>query len=280
MVGKIKISIVIAVLNGEKTIEQMLESILDQTYDNIEIIIIDGCSTDSTCDILRKYDSKISYWISEEDSGLYDALNKGVMKTTGDYVEILGSDDCLSDRFVIENIVKNIDKSTDIISGTQWVIDEEYNKQFYNSNKFAINKGNYSGGMPPHGSMFVRKSLLLKYPFDVKYKIVSDYKFFLQCYYDKNVIIKYVDFPVTFFSLSGMSSNSENRMAEDKKMLMELMPPFFKEESLAGEIMIKAKKMVKKMGWFMMMKKMIYRYIILKPHNCNNKICRWCGRYK
>lgn len=94
-VHPIKVTIVTAVYNGELYLEQTIKSVLDQTYDNIEYIIIDGDSTDDTLSIIKKYDEKIAYWISEPDAGIYDAWNKAISLTTGNWIAFVGADDIL-----------------------------------------------------------------------------------------------------------------------------------------------------------------------------------------
>ena len=99
-----KISIITVSYNAAKTIEQTISSVVNQTYQDIEYIIIDGGSTDGTMDIIRKYEDRIAYWISEPDKGIYDAMNKGIDVATGDYVYFLGADDRLVDANIIDKI--------------------------------------------------------------------------------------------------------------------------------------------------------------------------------
>src|SRR3990172_7180600 len=87
------ISVITVVYNGAKYIEQTIQSVINQTYDNIEYIIVDGASTDNTLKIINKYEDRIDYWISEADSGLWNAMNKGVRLATGDILNFLNSDD-------------------------------------------------------------------------------------------------------------------------------------------------------------------------------------------
>ena len=93
------ISIITVSYNAVKTIEDTIVSVLGQTYSNIEYIIIDGGSTDGTLDIIKKYEDKITYWVSEPDKGIYDAMNKGILKATGDYLFFLGADDKITCNF-------------------------------------------------------------------------------------------------------------------------------------------------------------------------------------
>ena len=101
-----KVSIITAVFNGAATLEWCIKSVLCQGYKNVEHIITDGGSTGGTLDVIKEYKEEISYWVSEQDNGIYDAMNKGIKVATGDIVGILNSDDMYADEFVIENVVK------------------------------------------------------------------------------------------------------------------------------------------------------------------------------
>ena len=104
MIKKPLISIITAVYNGEKNLEETILSVTNQTYDNVEFIIIDGSSTDGTIDIIKKYEDKIDYWISEKDSGIFDAMNKGILASKGDYINFMNA----GDFFTTINLVKEV----------------------------------------------------------------------------------------------------------------------------------------------------------------------------
>ena len=123
-----KVSIITIAWNSEETIEDTIKSVLEQTYDNVEYIIIDGKSTDSTMDIVAKYQDKISVVISEEDKGLYDAMNKGVKKATGDLIGILNSDDIYSDNEVVSDIVSSLNGADGIYADLVYVNREDTDK--------------------------------------------------------------------------------------------------------------------------------------------------------
>ena len=118
---KPKISIITVVFNGVKTIEQTILSVISQKYENMEYIIIDGGSTDGTIDIIKKYEDKIAYWISEADQVIYDAMNKGIDKSTGDIIGILNSDD-FYDKDIMDRInnvfmlIRNVELYMGILS--------------------------------------------------------------------------------------------------------------------------------------------------------------------
>ena len=103
-----KITIITAVYNALDTLEQAILSVLEQTYPNIEYIIIDGGSTDGSVELIKKYSSRIYYWVSEPDRGIYNAFNKGIYKSTGDYVYFLGADDCLFSKDIISKVVEEL----------------------------------------------------------------------------------------------------------------------------------------------------------------------------
>ena len=88
------VTIITVVFNGEKYLQQTIQSVINQTYDNVEYVVIDGGSTDGTVDIIRKYEDKIDYWVSEPDQGIYDAMNKGIQLAGGEIVGLINSDDC------------------------------------------------------------------------------------------------------------------------------------------------------------------------------------------
>ena len=116
------VTIITVVFNSEGYLEQTIQSVINQTYDNVEYIIIDGGSEDRTIEIINKYDMKIDYWISERDQGIYDAMNKGLSMSTGDFVYFLGSDDILSNPDIIDSVVNviihsQLDKRTSMFYG-------------------------------------------------------------------------------------------------------------------------------------------------------------------
>src|SRR4051812_43794117 len=99
-----RISVITAVLNGDRHLEHCILSVASQTYPNIEFIVIDGGSTDGSVEIIRRHEHRIRYWVSEPDKGIYDALNKGIRASTGDWVCVLGSDDFLYDEHVLQRL--------------------------------------------------------------------------------------------------------------------------------------------------------------------------------
>lgn len=169
-----KISIIIPSFNSEKTIEKCIKSILNQTYQNTEIIIIDGCSTDQTLNIIKKY-KKINI-ISEPDKGVYDAFNKGIKISTGQWLYFMGSDDFLFDKDVLKNIFKNKNYSSyKLIIGKIIYDNSRVNKSYYNWTLFFRNSVH-------HQACFYKKTLFENFLYDLNFKVCADYELNLVSY--------------------------------------------------------------------------------------------------
>lgn len=197
------ISIVTVCYNAADTIEETIKSVLNQTYDNVEYLIIDGGSTDRTVDIIKKYDDRISYWISEPDKGIYDAMNKGIAIASGDYIGFINSGDKYADRHVIALVVEQLlNTAPDIIYGD---IVLKYSFGRYYTKPLPLNT--FKTGFPfSHPSSFVRLQLLKNELFDTSYKIVADYNFFLKMY-DNHKEFVYFSTPIAEFEAeTGVSS--------------------------------------------------------------------------
>lgn len=211
-----KISIITVVWNNKETIKDAIDSVLNQTYKDIEYIIIDGASTDGTVEVVQSYGNKITKFVSEPDNGLYDAMNKGVMLATGDVVGILNSDDFYIDEFVIEKVVKVFEEQEveSLFADLVYVKPDNINYivRHYDSSKFSPQKFAY-GWMPAHPTFFVKRSAYEKYGlFQTDYKIAADYellvrflyKYKLTYFYLQEVIIK---MRMGGASTSGLKSN-------------------------------------------------------------------------
>lgn len=197
------ISIVTVVYNGEKYLEQTIISILGQDYDNVEYIIIDGGSTDRTLDIIKKYQDQVDYWISEPDTGPFNAMNKGASLSSGEYIAFLNADDWYAKNTfnIISSIIK-IDNS-DYIFG---------NVEMYENNNylwtFKSRLENYKYQMPiPHPSLFIKRKYLISIGFDETYNAISDYDFIIKII-NKKLKYKYVNNTFTYFRVGGISTSA------------------------------------------------------------------------
>jgi glycosyltransferase involved in cell wall biosynthesis len=191
------ITIVTVVYNGVLTLEKSILSVISQSYKNIEYIIVDGGSTDGTIDIIKKYQYKISFWVSEPDNGIYDAMNKAVAKSSGDWIYFLGADDLMFN--CIHEIVPNFESGT-LMYGD--VIFKKNQKRLYgkfNSFKFIIHN-------LPHQALFYPRGVFDKYKYEDKYIYLADYYLNLLCWYDKSFKLKYIPRLIAEYNDLGVSS--------------------------------------------------------------------------
>lgn len=219
-----KISIITACYNAEKTIEQTIQSVLSQTYDNIEYIIVDGASTDSTMDIVNKYVNQINIIISERDSGIYDAFNKGAKAATGDYVQYLNADDYLIDEntiFDIQNAIQ-VNNNPILLYGGIVMVDEV--TQYKNVwNRERKSEELFDGKMIPHPATFLRKDIIEQFNyFDTSYKIAADFDLIARIYKQYAEGFIYFSRLVSIFRLGGMSSfiGNQERLNHEMKLIL------------------------------------------------------------
>jgi glycosyltransferase involved in cell wall biosynthesis len=208
-----KISVITVVYNNERTIDEAIQSVCSQDYDNIEYIIIDGNSTDRTKEIINKNLAHVSVLISEKDSGIYDAMNKGIKNATGEIVAILNSDDVYADTSVLSDIAKVFmaDPTLDLVYGNlvyvkandvnkivrRWV-SEPYHEKFFEN-----------GGVPPHTSLFIRKHVYDKVgSFDLSYRLAADYEFMLRIFKKYNYRSTYINRLIVKMRLGGATNQS------------------------------------------------------------------------
>lgn len=200
-----KISIITASYNSEKTIEATIKSVITQNKKEIiEYILIDGGSTDSTMDIVEKYKEHFSIIISEKDEGISDAFNKGIKLATGDIIGLINSDDILY-RGAIENLKNSYEPEIDVYYGDKIVIDPVITSRSYQK---ADKLENIKYSLPfCHQSCFISKKCYEKFGFYSKeYKYCMDYDLILKMYKGK-AIFKYIPYPLCEFSFGGASDS-------------------------------------------------------------------------
>lgn len=288
------ITVITVSYNSVKTIEQTISSVVNQTYPWIEYIIIDGGSQDGTIDVIKKYEQKIFYWISEPDKGIYHAMNKGTDIARGDYIHFLNSDDCFSDYKIVSNICEILQKNKDIdiLCANVWLVDEKSKQQRTSFNTKFNEKMIYEGGMPPHQGMIVRADIQKKYHFNEMYKMMSDHYFFLEVYFLKKYKFEFIEKSIVFFSSAGSSYKNIDLSLREQADIMQhfnLSPVAIRqkrnkikrrflhnikrklENYILKKIEVKIKKIMSIMRLYKNKKK-------VEQHTCNLKKCRWCGR--
>jgi len=210
----LKISIITVVWNNKNSIKNAIDSVLNQTYKNIEYIIIDGVSTDGTIEIVRSYGDKVSKFLSEPDSGLYDAMNKGIFLATGDVVGILNSDDFYIDDQVIQRVVKEFEvKDVDsVYADLEFVKPVNLDKtvRYYDSSKFNPSKFAY-GWMPAHPTFFVKRDIYKKYGvFRADLKIAADFDILARFLFTHKISYSYMQEVLVKMRLGGVSTSFNN----------------------------------------------------------------------
>ena len=211
-INKPLITIVTVTYNSEQFLEETIQSILNQTYDNIEYIIIDGGSTDQTLNILEKYEDVIDYIISEADNGMYDALNKGFSLALGELVNFCNSDDVLYANDTITRIIDiYIQENFDFSYGIAEFIDADSKHLSYRYSLDFKKRYLVTLGMPfVQPSSFWKKSLMQKTGlFNLNYKIVSDYDLISRLLLESNKI-HHMPFPIVKFRKHGISFGDLN----------------------------------------------------------------------
>ncbi len=206
-----KISIITVVWNNKETIKDAINSVLNQSFKDIEYIIVDGASTDGTVNIVKSYGDKISKFVSESDNGLYDAMNKGVKLATGDVVGILNSDDFYVDDFVIEKIIKIFEeqKVDSVYADLVYVKPDNLEKtvRYYDSSKFHPSKFAY-GWMPAHPTFFVKREIYEKYGvFRTDLKIAADFDILARFLYTNKISYYYVKEVLVKMRVGGVSTS-------------------------------------------------------------------------
>ncbi len=222
-----KFSIITAVYNNAATISDAIESVLSQTHDDIEYIVIDGASTDGTKEIIEGYREHIATFVSEADKGIYDALNKGIANATGDVICFLHSDDIYEDKSVIEKANAMFEQSgaESIYGDLVYVKKENVSKviRYWKSGDFTPVKLE-RGWMPPHPTFMVKRSVYEAHGgFDTSFRIAADYDTVLRFLGVQGISTSYLPQVMVKMRLGGESNKSfanlKKKTAEDIKAL-------------------------------------------------------------
>lgn len=230
----IKLSIITVNLNNSKSLENTILSVIEQTFSNYELIIIDGGSTDGSVEIIRKFEAHFNppegglkvksklKWVSEKDSGIYNAMNKGIEMARGEYCYFLNSGEVLYNKFVFEKVFKSNPTQSFVVGNAIMVYDYVVRVE----KEPELSFGYFYKGSICHQAAFIKRSLFDSYGFyDEKLKIVSDWKFFFIAIKLKNESVEYVDVDIVFHDLYGISiTQSDLYFEERRKVLEEYIP--------------------------------------------------------
>lgn len=198
-----KISVVTVCYNAEEEIEETILSIINQTYDNIEYIVIDGGSNDKTLSIIDLYANKIKKVVSEPDNGIFDAMNKGLDLATGDWISFMNSGDLFYDNNTIQKVFdKNITEKIGVIYGKA-----DSKKGVLRMTPFYKQRSKLSPMGICHQSLFVRADLAKIHKFDLSYKVAADYNM-IKCIYNDGYELFDTNIIISFYDLSGFSARN------------------------------------------------------------------------
>lgn len=272
-----KLSIITINYNNKNGLLKTLKSVVEQSFRDFELIIIDGGSHDGSYDILKEFSDKIDYWISEPDKGIYNAMNKGVAVAQGEYCNFMNSGDCFYGGDILERVFKS-DPIADICIGKaktpQRIILPPRNPTFnYFFTRKSIN----------HQAAFIKRYLLIKYPYEeINLKIVSDWKFFFDALIKGNCSYMSLDEFIVKFDDSGIGSKdiefniSEQsnlirsliypRIIEDYENIRDLDSPFIKTAVTLGRISDRYGRFLNPSKYYRKVKKSIKTFgLFLKP---------------
>ena len=196
-----KITVVTITFNAEKFLEDTILSVINQDYPNIEYIIIDGASSDGTLDIIKKYEKHITFWISEPDNGIYYAMNKGIDKATGEWINFMNAGDSFVNNSVLSDIVKFLDEQSLVVVGYTNILNES--KQVIYSELPMQIENILTDFRCNHQSTFTKMEIAKNTLFNTTYKFAADVDFFMKIKLNKNTY-KILPFPVANFLLGGL----------------------------------------------------------------------------
>ena len=215
-----KYTIITINYNNCQGLYKTVESVISQTYTSYEYIIIDGGSTDGSKEFIEHNSNHIDYWVSEPDKGIYNAMNKGIVKAHGDYIIFMNSGDYFYDNFVLENTLKYL--TTDIVYGRLYYSNLKERSVYL---KGSPNMFHFYDNTLNHQSTFISRKLFSDSQYDEKYKIVSDWKFFIEKIIFQNCSFVSIPIRVAFFEGGGISDSDRELDAKERKEVLESMFP-------------------------------------------------------
>jgi glycosyltransferase len=217
-----KVSIITVTHNSAKYLQECIDSVVQQTYSNIEHIVIDANSTDGTIEIIQQYSNHIAKWVSEDDKGMYDAINKGMKMATGDIIGILNSDDILASKNVIKQIVNCFQENkVDSLYGDLVYVDQKNTKKiirYWKGLSYSRFRFNY-GWMPAHPTFYFRSDLLSDLGgYESHYFTAADYEFMARYLYRYRISSKYLPLLIVKMRVGGASNrNIMNRLRANRR---------------------------------------------------------------
>jgi len=233
-----KISIITVNYNDKLGLEKTIKSVANQTCKDFEFIVIDGGSSDGSKELIEQNKDSIHYWISEKDSGVFNAMNKGIKAATGDFVIFMNGGDCFNDDSVLENVLPDLTEDYDIYYGDNYKVSpgSKRLKTYPEKLRFSFF---YSSSIN-HQSTFIRRSLFEQhFYYNENYRIASDWEFFAYTICYANVPTKYLKKTIALYDFTGISSNpkfSELYSKEKMQTLQKFFPTFIEDYKDVNEL--------------------------------------------
>lgn len=219
-----KYSIITINFNNREGLRRTIESVISQTFRDFEFIIIDGGSTDGSIEILKEYDKNITYWVSEKDKGIYNAMNKGIEKATGDYLNFMNSGDCFFNSETLEKVSKYKSKA-DFIIGKDFHYDEIKKLGHASIQPTRITMIHFFVSTLDHQSSFIKRELFDNSLYDETHKLVSDWIFYIQKIVIEDKKVYFIPDIICRREDGGLSEQQKNtNRAEIKEFLHKLLP--------------------------------------------------------
>ncbi len=216
-----KLSIITINFNNRDGLRKTIESVVNQTWQDFEYIVIDGGSSDGSVEVIKEYADRIDYWVSEPDKGIYDAMNKGIDQAMGEYCLFMNSGDSLYQSSTLGEVIAALD-GTDIISG-KMLFDNGY---LMSPPQDITARFFISLHTLPHQATFIRRLLFNGCQYDTSYRIVSDWKFWIEQLIINTRSFKAIENIIASFDSNGISLvNYKLRVEENERVLQEIFPP-------------------------------------------------------
>lgn len=219
-----KYSIITVNFNNREGLRNTIESVINQTLHDYEFIVIDGGSTDGSADVLKEYDEHITYWVSEKDTGIYNAMNKGIAKATGDYLNFMNSGDCFYSIDVLER-VSNYQYDADFIVGKDFHYNQELQRGHASIQPPRTTMIHFFMATLDHQSTFIKRELFNNSPYDETHRLVSDWIFFTEKIVKEGKRVQFIPDIICRREEGGLSEQQHERNRKEiNEYLHKLLP--------------------------------------------------------
>lgn len=219
-----KYSIITVNYNNKEGLRKTIESVIHQTYRDFEYIVIDGGSTDGSADIIREYDKQITYWVSEKDNGIYNAMNKGIAQAKGEYLNFMNSGDCFYANNILEQVSLH-QSCADFIVGRDYHYNEKIQKGHASIQPPRTTMIHFFLATLDHQSTFIKRELFDNSPYDEKHRLVSDWIFYVEKIVKENKQVQFIPNIICQREEGGLSEQQRDKNRQEiNNYLHQLLP--------------------------------------------------------